>query len=579
MLGARLSGAMLVAGAAGLVALLPLTAGMFVSNPQAAMYAIPFTASFAAGAIAYRLHPANFAARWLLAFGTAAVWWTVLNFSLLFAYRSWGGDSSLAVPNAAVLSADLIFTTTLLGALVAFPDGSGQRARERLIVVGGYWLALVVPVLSLLFASPAVRAAVLEWNESELGVARIENPYALAPLDWLAELLAIYAQAVFPLAALIGGVILFQRYRQATQSLRRRFRWLLVGAIALALTEPMDGLASLDLLPRIVADGMEVAVLTAIPTLIAIAIVRPDLMDVDIVVRRTLAYGALWLTIAGAYVALAAALGLAAGSVGIQLAVAVTLVATLLFKPGYERMQRSAARRVYGERDQLRRSLRQSRREAHELAASRARIVEAEEAARRRIERDIHDGVQQGMVALVAKIGIARNQLIKEPSELAATLDDLRSEAQQAVADLRELASGIHPSVLTDRGVVEAIEGRASRLPLGVTIEFEPDLRSTRFGKTAEGAVYFLVCEGFGNALKHSGAERVFVRLGLTDGELWVEVADDGRGFDSETVPRSGLSGLEDRIDALGGRFAVTSAPGKGTTLSAGLPVDVVILV
>lgn len=210
---------------------------------------------------------------------------------------------------------------------------------------------------------------------------------------------------------------------------------------------------------------------------------------------------------------------------------------------------------------------------AEELAASRTRIVEAEERARRRIERDIHDGVQQELVALIARIGLARQQLDRDPGRLRETLADLQAETRQALADLRELARGIHPSVLDDRGIVEAIEGRVARLPIGVTIECDRALRETRFPASVEGAAYFLVCEALSNALKHAGAERVIVRLGAEEGALTIEVADDGRGFDRAATRGSGLGGLADRTDALGGTFAVESRPGGGTTLRASFPV------
>ena len=198
--------------------------------------------------------------------------------------------------------------------------------------------------------------------------------------------------------------------------------------------------------------------------------------------------------------------------------------------------------------------------------------MEAEEVARRRIERDIHDGVQQELVALIARIALARNQLARDPALVGPTLADLQLEARQALDDLRELASGIHPSVLSDLGIVGAIEGRAARLPLGVTIECDRTLRTTRFSETVEGAVFFLVSEAFANALKHSGAERVIVRLDLVEGELRVEISDDGRGFEPAAIGLgTGLGGLADRIEALGGTLVVDSAPGHGTTLTATL--------
>lgn len=217
--------------------------------------------------------------------------------------------------------------------------------------------------------------------------------------------------------------------------------------------------------------------------------------------------------------------------------------------------------------------LEQVRAQAAELAASRARIVAAEERGRRQIERDIHDGIQQELVALIAQVGIARNKVGGDPGLMDAALADVQAEIRQALADLRELVGGIHPSVLGDRGIVEALEVRAARLPLGVTVECDRALRDARFPEALEGAVYFLACEALANALKHAAAQRVTIRLTRAGGELTIEIADDGRGFDPAHTPRAGLEGLADRIEALGGRLDVRSAPGAGTTVRARIPV------
>ncbi len=228
---------------------------------------------------------------------------------------------------------------------------------------------------------------------------------------------------------------------------------------------------------------------------------------------------------------------------------------------------------------ELGRSLESIKAQADELAASRSRIVAAQEAARRQIERDIHDGAQQELVALIARIGLARNQLGRDSSRLGETLGDLQAEARQALENLRQLASGIHPAVLSDHGIVEAIESRAARFPLGVTIECDPQMRAARFGEAVEGAAYFFVCEGMANALKHASAERVRVRLSRALGSLEVEVSDNGAGFPVDDTPRSGLAGLADRIEALGGSLHVDSHTGRGTTLTAHLPIDEVAVV
>jgi signal transduction histidine kinase len=222
---------------------------------------------------------------------------------------------------------------------------------------------------------------------------------------------------------------------------------------------------------------------------------------------------------------------------------------------------------------ELARKLDEIKAQADELVASRSRIVSAQELARRQIERDIHDGAQQELVALIARIGLAQNQFGRDSGRLGETLGDLKSEARQALENLRQFASGIHPSVLSDHGLVEAIEIRSSRLPLGVTIECDPQMRTTRFADEIEGAAYFFVSEGLANALKHAAAERVRVRIVRSQDELAVEVADDGAGFDVDAIAPSGLRGLSDRIEAVGGTIAVESSPGRGTRLIARLPI------
>ncbi|MDP8928979.1 MAG: response regulator, partial [Actinomycetota bacterium] len=186
-----------------------------------------------------------------------------------------------------------------------------------------------------------------------------------------------------------------------------------------------------------------------------------------------------------------------------------------------------------------------------------------------RIERNIHDGIQQEIVALTARLSLARNQLRRDASLADTTLAQLQAEARQTLDNMRELAHGIHPPVLTDRGLLEAIEARAGRLPLGVTIEADATMRGARFPGAVEGAAYFLVSEAMANTLKHASAARVLVRLRLVEGGLQVEVCDDGVGFDSAAVKGSGLTGLRDRVEATGGILRIASTPGEGTRLTA----------
>ena len=208
-----------------------------------------------------------------------------------------------------------------------------------------------------------------------------------------------------------------------------------------------------------------------------------------------------------------------------------------------------------------------------ELAASRARLVQAEEVGRRRLERDLHDGVQQELVGVLARLGLARNQLRRDRDLAETTLREAQVDAQRALEGLQELARGIHPAILTDRGLIEAVEERATRMTVPVEVHANGLGQGARFPLELEGAAYFFVSEGLANILKYASATRVHVRFHSEPGQLVIEVEDDGRGFEPAGVKKSGLRGLEDRISALGGRVEVASRPGHGTELRAYLPV------
>jgi signal transduction histidine kinase len=209
--------------------------------------------------------------------------------------------------------------------------------------------------------------------------------------------------------------------------------------------------------------------------------------------------------------------------------------------------------------------------QAGELTASRTRLVRAQETERRRLERDLHDGVQQELVILIAKARLARNQLDRDPALAAETLTELQGSAQHALSDLRSLARGIHPAVLSSRGLVEAIDAMAARMPVGVRVEADPEVREVRFSPEIEGAAYFVVAEGLANVLKHSGASEATVTITTDESWLRVAVADDGSGYDAGAVRESGLRGLRDRVEALGGRIEIDSLQ-PGTRLGAALP-------
>ncbi len=685
-------GLMLVGGLSALTASAGAVGAVSIGDPNGALWSIPFLAAYLAGMVAFRARPDSLAARRLLAFGAGAELWYAASLVLLFAADAAGREWWLGPANLVVQILGLAMGTLIVALLAVYPDGIYQRGYQRRLVRGFAALAVAVPVL-LLLARPTLQPAwVFEWATETPGsplaaFPDIASPLHIGALSVLDAPLRAYLEAALGLAPLAGAAVAAERYRHLRSGGRLQVRWPLYGILALFLVPSANAGQEFAGLSIAVTDAFAIVALLALPASVVVGLVKPDLFDIDRAMRRSLVYVPLWIAIAGAYVGVAALLGPAASGKGLQLAIGVTIVATVMFEPARRSLARRAGRWAYGESisgeemvrrlgdtlehtldleqltaaiaavareglmvrwaqirlddagpvtegeppqpgetpalsaalvhagehlgeiecgprgrgrmqasdralfetlarqaalaihnarlaGELGRSLDEIKAQAGELAASRSRIVAAQESARRQIERDIHDGSQQELVALIARIGLAQSQFGRDPGRLGETLAELQSEARQALENLRQFASGIHPAVLSDHGIVEAIESRAARFPLGVTIECDPRLRATRFEESVEGGAYFFVCEGFANALKHAAAERVRVRIRKEGRRLEVEVSDDGAGFDAAGTGRSGLAGLADRLEALGGSLDVDSAAGRGTRLTARLPID-----
>ncbi len=579
-----------------------------------------------------------------------------------------------------------VLTMAASGVMMAgYPDGTVERRWQRWLTHVIWW-QLAVPPLLLVTSSALVVSPYLA--EAAVPAEAVASPFfvpVLEPVGRLLEpLLVVYA------ASLLGVGLLLARYALCDAAGRRRMR-MLVAWVVLAMPvsvfiavldargvpsdNPWFELAGLALVP----------ILLMIPVSIVVGVLRHQLFDIEVVVRRSVVYAALVLGIALVYVGLAAAPGLALGdTVPVEVAVLLTVAVALLIQPVRRRLEALAGRWVFGERadryqlitsfgagleqtvdlaallprlattvrrglgaDWVRVSVRDETREgwlaeptgtdgpvtgppalvgelrhdgelvgriecgpspdgyddadrqlvdtlsrqaataianlrltAHlqeqlaELARSRARIVAAQDEERRRIERDIHDGVQQQVVALIAKLGLARNQLARgEVPE--SVLAELQSDARELMADLRDLAHGIHPPVLSDGGLVAAVEARTARLTLATAVTADEGLRVRRFDPDVEAAAYFVVCEALTNVVKHARAGAVEVELSATNGHLSLRVRDDGEGTPTVNGSGQGLTNLRDRVEALGGRLRVDSAPGEGTSVRAELPVEV----
>ena len=203
-----------------------------------------------------------------------------------------------------------------------------------------------------------------------------------------------------------------------------------------------------------------------------------------------------------------------------------------------------------------------------ELAASRARIVAAGDVERRRLERNLHDGAQQRLVSLALSLRVAMARLDADPAAARTLLQGAGEELSLALDELRELARGLHPAVLSDHGLRAAVEMLAGRAPVPVEIDAVPE---GRLPEPVEAAAYYLIAEALTNVAKYARAATVRVRVVARDGRLEVEVADDGAGG-ADPSAGSGLRGLADRVEALGGTLEILSPAGAGTTLRAAIP-------
>jgi signal transduction histidine kinase len=209
---------------------------------------------------------------------------------------------------------------------------------------------------------------------------------------------------------------------------------------------------------------------------------------------------------------------------------------------------------------------------AKRLAASRARLVEAADTERRRLERNLHDGAQQRLTALVVRLGIAAELIRDDPNLAGPVMDAARTELSLAIDELRELAHGIHPTILTRLGLARAIEGIAERSAVPIELS---ELPGARADPAAEATAYYVIAEAVANAQKHALASRIRVRAVVARRTLQIEVGDDGVGGATEATG-FGLQGLRDRVEATGGSFQVDSPSNRGTRIFAAIPTTAI---
>jgi signal transduction histidine kinase len=209
-----------------------------------------------------------------------------------------------------------------------------------------------------------------------------------------------------------------------------------------------------------------------------------------------------------------------------------------------------------------------------ELRESRRRIVTAQDERAKALERNLHDGAQQQLVALAVKLRLLENVIPKDPEKAVAMAREVGTEAGDALENLRDLARGIYPPLLADKGLVPALEAQAREASVPTQVRAEG---VSRYSQDIEAAVYFCALEALNNVAKYSGASRAELVLAEAEAKLVFDVSDDGAGFDpAETGYGTGLQGMADRLDAIGGTLEVRSAPGEGTTVAGRIPVPTI---
>jgi signal transduction histidine kinase len=484
-------------------------------------------------------------------------------------------------------------------------------------------------------------------------------------------------------------VSLIVRFRRARGDERQQIRWFATAAalVAISLTAVFLGelaFPGTTALARVGAIGVILSFIS-IPVTTGIAVLKYRLYELDVVISRTVLYGALVVFVTLVYVAIVVGIGTAVGTrANIFLSILATAVIAVAFHPARERARRLANRVVYGRRatpyevlsefsdrlagaysveDVLPRMTRivgegtgatrasvwvrvggHLRRESlwpsdaaadgptavretsdvpgdrvlsvqhqgetlgalavekrrgeaftpseekllgdlaaqaglilrnvklvEDLRASRQRIVAAQDAERRRLERDIHDGAQQQLVALSVKARLAEKFLDRDQEKAKRTLEEIKRETTEALETLRDLARGIYPPVLADKGLAAALESQARKSTAPVAVESDG---IGRYAQETEAGVYFCVLEALQNVAKYADAKHVTVHLGQENGLLAFSVTDDGKGFDPATTPSgSGLQNMRDRIEALGGTLEIRSEVGAGTVVAGRVPV------
>jgi signal transduction histidine kinase len=406
----------------------------------------------------------------------------------------------------------------------------------------------------------------------------IGNPFGLDHV--VVEALGFGSLLVFgAVAASVASVVV--RFRRTTDVERQQIKWLAyAGCLAAAMLVAagfVGGLWSEDLANTLILAG-----LLGITVAIGIAILRYRLYDIDLLINRTLVYAGLTVGVVAIYIALVG--GLAAvvhEQAGWWLALVATGLAALLVQPLRSGLQRRVNRLMYGPGEDARGASGLRGRlheafapEAAELQRARERLVAAREEERRRLRRDLHDGLGPALAGAALKVEAAENLLGSKPGAAAALLGDARAEIQDAVADVRRLVYDLRPPALDELGLAGALREQAGRLSaaseLRIDVHASPSLNG--LPAAVEVAAYRIVLEAMTNAARHARARRCVVRIEV-DGALELEIGDDGQGLPSGYRAGVGLASMRERAEELGGICEIEPGGAPGTRVRARLPL------